>query len=334
MKALLCLTCMHLLVDGVCGAVLAVYALQEPRLEPIIYYFGLYTVFAFGLQGPVGWILDKFPKCLRKSLAASTLLLALGTLPQLAIGVQAVLLGLGNCLFHVTGGSYVLKKYSTYTELGFFVCSGAVGLGLGLYSIVGVWPLLALACLCTLLTTYYLQDEAAVVQRLEPADIQPVQANSSIKFLGVAALLLSCIVLRGFGSGGAMEAPFLMLLPCTFALGKLIGGIACDKLGYKKTVLLIFALGFVALQVQGLYAGLLFILACNMTMPLTLRLAHWCRPCAPGLMFGLAASCLVPGTIFKGMLSLPPQLILVLQFLILFLAGSCLLTKEHPNVEP
>lgn len=331
MKTLSLLTLMHLLVDGVCGAVLAIYALQEPKIEPIVFYFGLYTVFAFGLQGPVGLLVDAFPSCFRWGFIASTLALAIGSLPQLNIGTQAMLLGFGNCLFHVLGGTYVLQKYNTYTELGLFVSSGAIGLGLGLSSLVNGWILLAFDGLITILLVKNIVDLQDFQFNLAVKS-KEIPTNSALKFLGVAVLLLSCILLRGFGSGNGLNMPYVMLLPCTLALGKLLGGVICDRIGYKYTVLLIFVMGFLALQLQGIYAGLLFILSCNMTMPLTLRLAHWCRISAPGLMFGLAASCLVPGTIFKGLLSIPPQLILVLQFLILCVAGYVLLPKEYHNV--
>lgn len=321
---------MHLLVDGVCGAVLASYALQESQLEPILFHFALYTVFAFGLQGPVGWFLDTFPNYLKPGFIASILLLVGGSMPQLPIGAQACLLGLGNCFFHVVGGTYVLSSFNSFTPLGLFVSSGAFGLGLGLNSLVGVVPLLSLAVIFTLYTVRLLPETFLLNQGLTYKPNIPFKPL--LPFWGVAVLLLSCIVLRGFGSGGDVNTPFLMLLPCTLTLGKLLGGIVCDKLGYKNTVILIFAIGFIALQLQGLYAGLLFILVCNMTMPLTLRLAHWCRLGSPGLMFGLAASCLVPGSIFKGVLNFPPQLILVLQFLILSLAGYVLLPKEYHHV--
>ena len=62
------------------------------------------------------------------------------------------------------------------------------------------------------------------------------------------------------------------------------------------------------------------ILAFNMTMPLTLRLVHWCKPRYPGMMFGLAAGCLLPGVFYKGF-SIPPQGMAVLQFLCLAAAG-------------
>lgn len=330
MKNLGLLTLLHLLVDGVCGAVLANYALQEPRLEPIIFYFGLYTVFAFGLQGPFGWLLDRHIVYLRCWLLASTMFLTLGAILPLPIGAQAILLGIGNCLFHIVGGSYVLRRFNTYTQLGLFVCSGAVGLGLGLYSIMGVGVLLGLSWCFTILLFKNLPSTVSTIKELSIC-ANPQEKISPPILLLVAGLLFACVLLRGFGSS-ELDSPYIMLLPCCLALGKLLGGITCDKLGYKKTVLLIFVLGFIGLQLQGLCASLIFLLACNMTMPLTLRLAHWCKIEAPGLMFGLAASCLVPGTLFKGLVSFPPQLVLTLQFLILFVAGYVLLKQEYANV--
>jgi len=244
------LTAMHLLVDGVCGAVLAIYALQEPYYAPIVFCFSLYTAFAFGMQGPIGWLLDRFSAYIKYGLLASTVFLGLGTIPQLSIGVQATLLGLGNCFFHVVGGSYVLRKYSSYSELGLFVSSGAIGLGLGLFRIVNVWVLLALACILTVLV-YKNMQEVSQIRTFCPNAV--ARDNSSLELMGIAALLFACIVLRGFGSGNNLQSSYIMLLPWTFALGKLLGGFICDKIGYKKTVLLIMLVGFIGLKMQGFY---------------------------------------------------------------------------------
>ena len=43
-------TLQHFTVDGICGAVLAAYAVNESYFEPIAYYFGLYNLIAFGSQ--------------------------------------------------------------------------------------------------------------------------------------------------------------------------------------------------------------------------------------------------------------------------------------------
>ena len=365
-------TVLHFLVDGICAAAMAAYAVQEPLLAPIVYYFGLYNAIAFGTQWLTGWLFDKKESWIRYAFLFVTVTLGLGTQSALGIQTQTLLLGIGNSVFHVAAGSLVLRRYTTYKELGIFVSSGAVvlrryttykelgifvssgavGLALGLNCIVGPYPFLfACAVLCAVVTQRLWRaeiPEAVAVQTvLTNLSIDTVSdALSSQKTLQTEAegfgppetpdsnsstvprrwltglcliLLLGCIVLRGFGSGGA-ASQYVMLFPCVFAAGKALGGVVCDRAGYPKTILFIFLLSFLALQLSGLLAAVLLVLAFNMTMPLTLRLVHWCTPRYPGMMFGLAAGCLLPGVFYKGF-SIPPQGMAVLQFLCLAAAG-------------
>ena len=309
-------TALHFLVDGICAAAMAAYALQEPSLAPIIYYFGLYNAIAFGTQWLTGWLFDKKKNQIRYAFLFVLVTLGLGTQAVLGIKAQTLLLGLGNSVFHVAAGSLVLRRYTTYKELGIFVSSGAVGLALGLNCIVGPYPFLFVCAVLCVLVTYQLRQSE--IPKSVP--VQAVLQNSQFWLTGIClVLLLGCIVLRGFGSGGAASS-YVMLFPCVFAAGKALGGIVCDKAGYRKTILFIFLLSFAALQLSGLVASVLLILAFNMTMPLTLRLVHWCNPRYPGMMFGLAAGCLLPGVFYKGF-SVPPQGMAVLQFLCLAAAG-------------
>ena len=351
-------TALHFLVDGICAAAMAAYAVQEPSLAPIVYYFGLYNAIAFGTQWLTGWFFDKQENRIRYAFLFVLVTLGLGTQSALGIKAQTLLLGLGNSVFHVAAGSLVLRRYTTFKELGIFVSSGAVGLALGLNCIVGACPfLLVCTVLCALAThqlrqgempgsvsvqTVFqnqpgnnLQEEACAKEskQTETGDFLPsyfandnASAISQYWLTGICLiLLLGCIVLRGFGSGSA-ASPYVMLFPCVFAAGKALGGIVCDRAGYQKTILIVFLLSFVALQLSGLAASVLLILAFNMTMPLTLRLAHWCNPGYPGMMFGLAAGCLLPGVFYKGF-SIPPQGMAVLQFLCLAAAGWLLRKK-------
>ena len=321
-------------------------------IAAIVYYFGLYNAIAFGTQWLTGWLFDKKENWIRYAFLFVLLTLGLGTQSVLGIQTQTLLLGIGNSVFHVAAGSLVLRRYTTYKELGIFVSSGAVGLALGLNCIVGPYPFLfACAVLCAVVTQRLWRTEipeaVAVQTALTNLSIDTVSdAVSSQKTLQTEAegfgppetpdsnsstvplrwltglcliLLLGCIVLRGFGSGGA-ASQYVMLFPCVFAVGKALGGLVCDRAGYPKTILFIFLLSFLALQLSGLLAAVLLVLAFNMTMPLTLRLVHWCNPRYPGMMFGLAAGCLLPGVFYKGF-SIPPQGMAVLQFLCLAAAG-------------
>lgn len=304
-------TLQHFAVDGTCGATLAAYAVTEQYLEPIIYYFGLYNLLAFGSQAFVGYVLDKRTNLLPYAPIASVILLGLGTLEDLGITNQAVLLGLGNSIFHVAVGSVVLRRYDTYKELGIFVSSGAIGLALGLNQFVDA-KIFLLICAAVTAIAY----RRSSCERLDSVERREVSALPLLTVCGCLTLLLGCVVLRSFGgSGGSTE--YVMLFLCVFALGKVLGGVCCDKLGYKNTIALIFIVGFLSLQWSGLIPAVTLTLAFNMTMPLTLRLVHWCNPNYPGMMFGLAAGCLLPGFFFESF-NVVPQAMIVIQFLALF----------------
>ncbi|MBP3264222.1 MAG: hypothetical protein J6L94_02620, partial [Acidaminococcaceae bacterium] len=226
-----------------------------------------------------------------------------------------------------------------------FVSSGAIGLALGLNCLIGPYPfLLACIVLSAVVTWHMCRTDSEYTDLIVgksnaggsfagcgnsrvksgplPEDVMTVDAPLSLASAVSLVLLLGCIVLRGLGSGNTFSS-YVMLFPCVFAAGKALGGVLCDRAGYKNTILIIFLLCFVALQLSGLVASVLLVLAFNMTMPLTLRLAHWCNPRYPGMMFGLAAGCLLPGVYFHGF-SIAPQAMAVLQFLCLAAAGYLL----------
>ncbi len=318
-------TLLHFAVDGICAANLARYAWGEPRLEPILFYFGLYNLIAFGGQWAMGWWLDCRPRHIAPSLIVSPLLLAAGCLEGQGILWQAVFLALGNCLFHSAGGNLILRGSRNFSEPGIFVSSGALGLALGLNGFCGITPFLLL-CLAggaalAALVHFHGLPEFAVADPVASDEAAPRNTGTAA-LVFAAFLLLACVVLRGANGGGT--SGYVLLFPCVFALGKVLGGLCGDRFGYDKTVLAIFLLGFLSLQWQGLLPALLLALSWNMTMPLTLRLLHRCCPRRPGLMFGLAAGCLLPGYFFREQLSILPGLLIVLQFLALSLVGRLL----------
>lgn len=311
-------TLQHFAVDGICGATLAAYAVDEPFLEPIIYFFGLYNLLAFGTQFLIGHLLDRRENFLPYAPIIALALLSLGMISELGISIQVVLLGLGNSIFHVAIGSVVLRKYDTYKELGIFVSSGAIGLALGLNLFVDAKIFVAIYALATAI----IFRRAKVHEQIDLPEASRKKFPAlpwNVAFICVM-LLLGCVVLRSFGGGGNSDE-YVMLFPCVYAAGKILGGICCDKLGYKNTIALIFIVGFLSLQWSGLFAAVMLTLAFNMTMPLTLRLVHWCKPNSPGLMFGLAAGCLLPG-FFMENFNVVPQAMIIIQFLSLFVAGT------------
>ncbi|MBQ8698874.1 MAG: hypothetical protein IJ521_07740, partial [Schwartzia sp.] len=129
----------HFCVDGVCGAALAAYAFGEPYLEPIVYYFGLYNLIAFGGQWCAGWLFDERPRFLLPALFVAAAFLGIGFLASLPVGLWVSCLGIGNCVFHAAAGALVLRQHKNFGAPGIFVSGGAVGLGLGLGGFCPAW---------------------------------------------------------------------------------------------------------------------------------------------------------------------------------------------------
>jgi hypothetical protein len=331
MPVILC-TLLHLTVDGVCGAALAAYAVNEPEYANIVYYFHLYSLVAFGGQWLAGLALDRKMNWILPGLALVPVLLGLGTLPGFGIFCQAVLLGVGNCIFHVAAGILILRRCPGYAGPGVFVSGGAIGLGLGINQICGPALFLCVCAAATAAVIFLSSREAAdsgVNGRIRASGAPG--ARALIPF-AAAALLLLCVTLRGFAGGGGLTAGHVMLFPCVFALGKALGGLCCDAVGYRRTIALIFMLSVVSLHAATLslpgawrtLPPLLLSLSFNMTMPLTLRLLHRCFPARPGLTFGLAAGCLLPGAFWRDSFTMLPHVMTVLQFLGLFAADAAL----------
>lgn len=311
---LLLLTLMHFAVDGLCGAVLSDLSAAERDRELICLAFASYTLVAFGGQILLGWILDRWANLLRISFALSCTLLCLGALAFPGIPWEVGCIAVGNGLFHVAGGRYVLLHSSRYTEPGIFVSSGAIGLALGLNEILSIWPFIFLCILLTVLILLFLKTP-----HVPSLPEETEHSNNSLQLWACGLLLILCVLLRGFSGNGHL--PFaVMLMPCVFALGKMMGGILCDRFGFQKTVLWLFLVSAFLLQWEGLIPFVFFVLVCNMTMPLTLRLLYLTSPRYPGLMFGLAAACLVPGAFLRHIVPMVPQATIVMQFVALSLA--------------
>ena len=321
-------TVLHFAVDGVCGAVLADYAVNEEIFSNIVHYFSVYSVIAFGGQWFAGLILDRHKNLLLPFLCAAPVFLAGGLIDSAEILFQAVSLAVGNCLFHVAGGVLILERSQNFREPGIFVSSGAAGLGLGLHRLISAFVFEALCLFFTAIAIFRLVNSPTE----SPSPKNPVpERGSLLPIFAGAALLLVCVVLRGFG-GGSPLPEYVMLMPCVFMLGKSAGGILCDSIGFRKTILAIFLMCFAGLQLEGLARIITLAFAFNMTMPLTLRLLHWYFPEHPGLTFGLAAGCLLPGALLGESITIPADVMSVVQFVGLFGAGYVFIRFGRGNI--
>ena len=206
-----------------------------------------------------------------------------------------ILIALGNSLFHVAGGRFViLNAKGKAGPLGLFVAPGAAGLYIGGILNAFEWLFCILLCLNTVAICVGLQDVILTEHSK--------QRCHDKKYYLAVALVLICIVCRA--ASGSVQFPgknipeILSWLPVLMVFtGKSLGGFIGDRFGYIAAGTLALLSGTLCLTFCSNPAGYVVgQMLMNLLMPLTLWQLTKLIPDFPGLAFGLAATVLVPGT--------------------------------------
>lgn len=309
LKSTFLCSALHLLVDGVCVCCLYLMA-ASLSASCLVGIFLTYNILAFLTQPLTGlwadtterrhWMLLAAVLLLTLAVLATSVVVSLG-LSAMGATVVAILLGMGNSLFHVWGGKQVaVTTGNDMRALGAFVSTGAFGLALGY--VFFSWTLLyvALLSICVLSTACVQTDVTA--SPTEPTD-KPAERPFGSMLTGVSLLVLMLVVmLRSFVgetfTGEVSKASGLVLLLGFLSmLGKMAGGWIARRLGIVRTLVLVVLLAAVCLVFRdcGLATVLVGLFAVNCTMPVTLYLANAVLPRREGLAFGLLAAALIPG---------------------------------------
>ena len=288
----------HLLVDAVCAAtVFGKFSGERMALLIIIY-----NTLAFSTQCLAGLVTDRVGH-LRAVTAGSAFAVVLGFALPLPQEIRVVLIGLGNSLFHVGGGTRtLLNSEKRAGPLGVFVAPGCIGLVLGtLFPRLGiVFAVLLTAAALLICVSKSAPDSVPV--HTEKAKESPVAVLVLLTFaVAVRAIGGTCVSFP-WKSGAALT---IIMTIFVFA-GKTLGGFVCDRLGAGKTAAISMPLAcvLVAFCFSWMVTSLAGQLLVNLTMPVTLYLMYRAVPDSPGFAFGLAASALWPGTIVGGLIRL------------------------------
>jgi FSR family fosmidomycin resistance protein-like MFS transporter len=316
----------HLLVDAVCAAVIV--GSSTPELPAV---FILYNTFAFSTQCVVGLITDRLGHCKTLAPVACLWVALCGVIP-LPPTVGAVLIGMGNSLFHVSAGSEVLEhSEGKAAPLGLFVAPGALGVFAG-KAFPELRPVL---CVLLILSGIWLLVENRI-DRGQTVSSYNYKEGQSKELLPTALLLLLAVMTRAIGgavAGGAGQTAFwksLVIVICVFA-GKSLGGLASDRLGIRRVTVISIPLAAFLILIAGrcFVAGAVGQFLLNLSMPITLFLIYRCLPNAPGFAFGLAASVLWPGTLIGKYISFSGEIKVVFILLCFGVALFSILYAER-----
>ena len=298
-------TALHFLVDGLC--ICCIYLLADSSsVANLLEVFITYNVLAFLTQPLTGMLADRLrPEGML--LAAAVALLAIGVAVAFPLGstddvlplyIVAVLLGLGNSLFHVWGGRLVtVSTDNDIRALGVFVSTGAFGLAVGMLfhsRLVLVAFLLAIAALAFYALRLTSKEPQVLDSELNQKPVSMILWLAVLALMGI--VMLRSLLGETFSAGIAKGGMMILAIGAVAMTGKIAGGFLSHWMGIVWAMLLVVA-GIVACLLLPSTETVLFIglLLVNCTMAVTLYLVNAVLPGREGLAFGLLAAALMPG---------------------------------------
>ena len=327
-------TSLHFLVDGLCLCCL--YLIQPRDAEELLALFLTYNLLAFTTQPLTGWWTDHLRR-LHWVLLLSIGLLTTAVILLMVSGQQlqasslfywlvAILLGMGNSLFHVWGGkTTVMVAGNDMRALGIFVSTGAAGLVVGM-TCAGWWLAAGMLLTMALIGGFAVHIPVSNGKSVPQVSKQP--DHESLTYLWLIPILIFVLTRSFLGetlpSNLEKNNALLFVLAATAMVGKAGGGWVARKWGVGTSIVACVGVAAACLlwTISGtnrLPAVLIGVLTINFTMPMTLYLANRVLPEREGAAFGLLAAVLIPGYLFAHM-SAP------LPFPIDFMLAALLLT--------
>lgn len=303
-KIVLTYSIIHFIVDLAC-AVLVSNLITTKMGVGINLFIAilLYNFFAFAMQLPIGIIADKINKnAICSEIGCLLVAMAFG-FSDFGI-ISCVIAGIGNAMFHIGGGIDVLNISDKKATLsGIFVSTGAMGIFLGGKSSLisfNKYYILVIILLLSAIWLFYLYNQIKDKVQNETVIIPKINKSEMI----IIICLIITVIIRGYiGLILAFEwkSKFILAFISILAvvLGKMIGGIIGDKIGFVNISLIslmVSALLFLFAFNNSLF-GILAILFFNMTMPITLTALSNILFNNKGMTFGILTFALFIGAI-------------------------------------
>lgn len=337
---------LHLLVDGLC--VCCLYKMAG-SFDGSLYagVFITYTILAFLTQPLTGLLADRALRHSNILILAAVAFFSIAILiasvammfsmpPIITFFLVAILLGMGNSLFHVWGGKLVAHlTRNDIRALGVFVATGALGLGIGV--IFASWLLLY----GLLIATTFMSVVAVRItdNNADKCTDSTVVFSGKVWWAWCAVLLLMAFVgLRSYlgealTAGVSNGASTILLIGSIAMLGKAAGGWVAKGIGLWQTLVLALVGTLLCLWLKSSIEWLWIpgVLLINFTMAITLYLCNKVMPGREGLAFGLLAASLMPGYLLAQISDTPmllPTIVLNLTLTIAIELGVLWLLRE------
>lgn len=274
--------------------------------QSVLWLVVLYNTLAFGGQAIAGFLSD-FVQAYRGMAVAGAALVGLAlVVAPFSPAVAIVLVGIGNAMFHVGAGAFVLAgSGQRTTESGVFVGPGAVGLAVGIMAGGHGVPIRYVVAALLFLSAPALFHLARPLVRRKATRLARIKPKAMLIAVACVGCLLGSVTVRAL-VGGTVAGTwrgvsfwvmvFLALAACG---GKMLGGFVSDRYGWITTsvVALLLSAPLVSYFVTVAPCAVAGMLLFQMTMPVTLKAVHHLLPDRPGLAFGLPCVALLAGAL-------------------------------------
>ena len=284
----------------------------------------LFDALAFLPQGIFGNLTDRYPRFPIGPIGALVMCTALLTpwkLPALCM------IALGNAMVHVSGANHTLR------DTGNSITPNAIFIGAGSFGVITGQLLGGVGGHLTVLFPQGLLLVAAVVMVLlwktdKTAD-KPVTLDICADKSGSVLVLCAGfgVAVRGY-IAYAIPTEWNKTFPQTVALfvcmgiGKMLGGILCDHIGYRRVtaISLLCGLPFLLAGNTNMMLSLIGVALFSMTMSVTVAVLASGFPRQPGFAFGITTTGLFLGTL--PVFFIRPQTLIAHQTVVLLLTAA------------
>ncbi len=284
----------------------------------------LFDALAFLPQGIIGSITDRFPK-LNIGVVGTVMMLAAFLIPYDLPALMV--LALGNAMIHISGARHTLRDSDgRIGPNAVFVGGGSLGVITG--QLLGGHPapvaiplvLLAASGVAMLL----IHKKHDLTGKAASFDIA---ADKSAGFIVLCSLV--GVIVRGYTAYAiptewnktAVQA--VALFVC-MGIGKALGGILCDRIGYRRVSLisLLGGLPFLLFGNDHMTLSLIGVAMFSMTMPVTVAVLTSVFPKKPEYAFGLTTMGLFLGA--APVFFVRPETLLAHQIVVVILTAAAL----------
>jgi FSR family fosmidomycin resistance protein-like MFS transporter len=317
----------HGVSDGAAGLLLGSLATDSPATQITLLVL-VYNALAFGGQPLIGYFADSL-RSPRLFVSGSMALMAASLITRwLGFGEAAVLMaGLASAAFHVGAGALTLRSCGGRSDAaGLFAAPGVIGLAIGgALAVSGHYLylpfLILLIALMLLIQAWPLPPR---VPSGSKASKEPIFDSHDWIMIGLlTAVALRSLLWTSFQLASAGQINALIALGVAAGVGKVIGGFAAERLGYRRWTLLSLLIAARLLAFAGKKLALLLpgVALLQSSIPCSIAAMARLLPARPATATGLVLGLAVALGGLPTMLAVPPTLTPAIALAIILVAA-------------